>query len=226
MNIKRFFKVKWFQLNGIRKKVKIRSSCNISRGSEFEGCNSIGKNSCFSGYMGYGTYMGEECHISATVGRYCCIGQHVRTAFGNHPIEEWVSLHPAFFSVSKQANFTYVNENRFAEYSYGDESRHTAIKVGNDVWIGDSALIIAGVKIGDGAVIAAGSVVTRDVPPYAIVGGVPAKIIKYRFNEKQIEELLDIKWWNRPEKWIKNNVDYFANIEKFIKYERAQYENL
>lgn len=226
MKIKRFVKIKWFQICGIRKKIKIASSCNICSSSKFEGCNSIGENSYFCGYLGYGTYMGAECHVSATFGRYCCVGQHVRTAFGNHPVDKWVSVHPAFFSVAKQANFTYVTENRFDEYTFADENNRTAIKVGNDVWIGDNALIIAGVKIGDGAVIASGAVVTRDVPPYAIVGGIPAKIIRYRFTEKQIQALLLIKWWDKPQEWIKKNVNQFRCIDTFIENERAENESM
>lgn len=78
--------------------------------------------------------------------------------------------------------------------------------IGNDVWIGHQAMIMPAVTIGDGAIIASGSVVTKDVPPYAIVGGNPAKIIRYRFDEKTIESLLDIKWWNWPIERINENI--------------------
>ena len=75
--------------------------------------------------------------------------------------------------------------------------------------------IMDGVSIGNGAVVAAGAVVTKDVPPYAIVGGVPAKIIKYRFTPDQIEFLQQFKWWNMPEDWIRENWQLFDNIQKF-----------
>ena len=78
-----------------------------------------------------------------------------------------------------------------------------------------------GVTIGDGAIVAMGAVVTKDVPPYAIVGGVPAKIIRYRFNNEIIEKLLQIKWWDRDEVWIKNHIELFSDIDKFI---RSVYE--
>lgn len=81
--------------------------------------------------------------------------------------------------------------------------------IGNDVWIGSHALILGGVKIGDGAVIGAGAVVTKDVPPYAVVGGVPARIIKYRFSQEIIDKLLEIKWWNLPENILKENIKLF-----------------
>ena len=77
--------------------------------------------------------------------------------------------------------------------------------------------MISGVHIGDGAIIAAGAVVTKDVPPYAIVAGVPAKVVRYRFEKEQIEVLEQIKWWNKDEEWILKNVDRFKDIDSFIK---------
>ncbi|WP_419869060.1 CatB-related O-acetyltransferase [Chryseobacterium sp. CT-SW4] len=96
-------------------------------------------------------------------------------------------------------------ELRIDSYSKGD------IIVGNDVWIGAHNIILSGVSIGDGAVIAANSVVTKDVPPYAIVGGSPAKIIRYRFSEEIIEKLLEIKWWNWDIEKIKKNKHLFLD---------------
>lgn len=104
------------------------------------------------------------------------------------------------------------------EYELPD--KEGIIMIGNDVWIGAGALILSGVTIGDGAIVGAGSVVTHDVPPYAVVGGVPAKIIRFRYNKDQIEALLKIAWWNWNIEKIKANMDYFygeidAFIEKF-----------
>ena len=89
--------------------------------------------------------------------------------------------------------------------------------IGNDVWIGSNVIIMSGVRIGDGAVIAAGAIVTKNVEPYSIVGGVPAKTIRRRFEENQIEYLRKIEWWNRSEDWIKKNAASFTDIEYFIK---------
>lgn len=77
-------------------------------------------------------------------------------------------------------------------------------------------MIMEGVKIGDGAIIGAGSLVLKNVPPYAIVAGVPAKIIKYRFSEEEINKLLEIQWWNKSIEWIKENVDLYENISMFL----------
>ena len=101
-----------------------------------------------------------------------------------------------------------------------DEILHTdsgrCLEVGNDVWIGDNVLIKGGVTIGDGAIIAMGAVVVKDVPPYAIVGGVPAKIIRYRFDKEAINKLIAISWWNKPQEWIKQNAKYFNDAGAFL----------
>jgi acetyltransferase-like isoleucine patch superfamily enzyme len=91
------------------------------------------------------------------------------------------------------------------------------VKIGNDVWIGANSIIMPGVTVGDGAIIGASAVVTHDVPPYAIVAGVPAKILRFRFETGQIEKLLRISWWNWPKEKIIENLDYFYDdIDKFI----------
>jgi serine acetyltransferase len=89
--------------------------------------------------------------------------------------------------------------------------------VGNDVWIGSGAIILDGISIGDGAIIGAGSVVTKDVPDYAIVAGTPAKVLKFRFTEKEILFLKNYKWWDKDINWIKENWKYFLDIGEFIK---------
>jgi hypothetical protein len=89
--------------------------------------------------------------------------------------------------------------------------------VGNDVWVGAGAIILSGVKIGSGAIVGAGAVVVNDVPPYAIVAGNPARIIKFRFTQEQIEKLLKIGWWDWEESKIRENIDYFyRDVESFI----------
>src|SRR6202000_2125328 len=106
--------------------------------------------------------------------------------------------HPAFFSTEKPAGVTFVKQNIFEEHIYIDAARKYVVQIGNDVWIGSNILIMDGIKTGDGAIIAAGSVVTKDVMPYTIIAGVPAKFLRNRFNEQQTEELLKLKWWNWP----------------------------
>ena len=90
------------------------------------------------------------------------------------------------------------------------------IVIGNDVWIGNHVCILEGVTIGDGAIIAAGSIVVKDIPPYSIVGGVPAKIIRKRFSDSEISELLQLKWWFWAQEKIKENVEKFSNVSDFL----------
>lgn len=200
----------------------IASDAIVAVNSRFEGGNRIGSRSFFSGTLGYGSYMRINNSIYGEVGRYCSIGNNVRVVKGNHPTSSFVSTHPAFFSKKLQAGFTYVDSTLFPEFIYSDEVKKTIVCIGHDVWIGDNALIMQGISIGNGAIIAAGAVVTKDVPPYAIVAGVPARVIRYRFNEEQRKKLDQICWWNRPESWIKQNAQRFRNIEEFILMEETK----
>lgn len=207
-NLKR--KVKLFLMKIRLKKSNVRfgERCNIGYSSSFEGYNKIGDGTTFSGGLGYASYIGQNCSINANIGKYCCIAQNVMTAYGSHPTKKWVSIHPAFFSTAKQSGFTYVDKELYDE-------KQSKIEIENDVWIGTGAMLLGGIKIGDGAVIAAGAVVTKDVKPYTIVGGVPAKEIRKRFDDEDIDFLLKLKWWDKSEVWIKKHVDKFFDIKAF-----------
>lgn len=194
----------------IDKKAYVDCSCNLEGNNRF--CRDT---IVFNCQIGKGTYFNVETELfNAIVGRYCSIGKNVKTIGGRHPTEDFVSTHPAFFSTAKQAGFTYVKENKYDEYLY--VKNHYTVEIGNDVWIGSESRIMGGIRIGDGAIIAAGAVVTKDVPPYAIVGGVPARIIRYRFTDTQIEALIKFKWWDKSDVWIQSHADVFENIESFI----------
>ena len=209
-----------FKIKYGKKQVNLKPECKIINGSTFEGKNLIGKKSVFGGCLGFGSYIGENCLIRGKVGKFCSIANNVRTVIGVHPTEKFVSTHPSFFSTRKQAGFAYVDETSFDEIKYADNEKHHVV-IGNDVWIGEGTLIIGGVTIGDGAIIAAGAVVTKDVSPYSIVGGVPAKIIRKRFSDEQIESLLEIRWWDFEESEIMKNVAAYGDIDLFLKlYER------
>lgn len=199
-------------------KVKIEISTRITGCSKFEGANKIGQRSeLYNCSVGYGTYICKNTEISfSRIGRFCSIGNEVRTIFGKHPTEKIVCSHPAFFSARKQAGFTYVDETIFDEGIH-KSSNDYSIDIGSDVWIGDRVSIMEGVKIGNGAIIAAGAVVVKDVRPYSIVGGVPAKHIKYRFSPEKIEELEKVKWWEWNVSDIQRKATYFGDIDSFLK---------
>lgn len=203
----------------IRKKydVVFKKGSTAGRNTVFEGKNLLNVNSqVYSSYVGFGTYIsGNTKFVKAKIGKFCSIGQNVRNHFGLHPSSDFVSTHPSFFSTKKQAGFTFVKENFFQEHQFIDSENKYTIRIGNDVWIGNDVSIMDGVKIGDGAIIATGSVVTKDVDPYSIVGGVPAKLIRMRFSEKEIEFLLNFKWWDRDLGWIEANSKYFRSIKEF-----------
>lgn len=156
------------------------------------------------------SYVARNSQIYNTkIGKFTCIGPNVNTGMGAHPASSYVSSHPLFYSTIGQASgLVIVDKNSFDEFP--------ATEIGNDVWIGNNANIKYGIKIGDGAIIGSGAVVTKDVEPYSIVGGVPAKVIKYRFTKDQIGFLLNFKWWDKDLEWIKNNKKEFENIENFI----------
>lgn len=164
--------------------------------------------------IGRYTYVGPNSNVhDAKIGNFTSIGENVRIITASHPTSEYVSTSPALFSTRGQTVRAFVENDQYSEILELDG--WSAI-VGNDVWIGDNVLIKGGVRIGDGAVLAMGAVVTKDVPPYAIVGGVPAKIIKYRFEVSQIKELQKLEWWNKSDEWLKEHVAQFQNIEKFL----------
>lgn len=204
-----------------QKNVFIKRDIYLNRDTVFEGYNVIGsKSQVNSTIIGRGTYMGKNnVFIRCKIGRFCSIADNIKVVAGTHPTRNFVSYHPAFFSILKQAGFSFVKTNKYCEYKL---INNYFAEIGNDVWIGEGATILGGVTIGDGACIAAGAVVTKDVPPYSIVGGVPAKQLKYRFTEEQREFLLKYKWWNKDFQWIKDNANLFEDINNLITYERSK----
>lgn len=199
-----------------RKKVQIGSGCNITLNSHFDGFNYIGENVCFDGKLGIGSYIGNDCSISASIGKFTCIAPNVKTINGFHPTKKMISIHPAFFSTENCTGLGFGNRKLFDEQRYADKNSKNDIIVGNDVWIGYGVTIIAGVTIHDGAIIGSGAVVTKDVLPYSIVGGNPAKEIRKRFTDEQINTLEEIKWWDNSIDWIKSHAGYFCNIDQYL----------
>lgn len=193
--------------------ISIGRGCVVSLRNSYEGCNTIGDNSTFHGSIGFGSYIGSNSIISAQIGRFTSISSQIITESGTHPYTyPYVSTSPIFYSLMKQCGATWSDKQYFNELKCIDSEGHS-VKIGHDCWIGERALIIGGVEIGDGAVVLANAVVTKDVPPYAIVGGVPAKIIKYRYSQEDIDFLNNLKWWNKDISEIKGMTHLIRDIE-------------
>ena len=192
--------------------VKIHITAVTSLDSSFEGANSICGHSYFKGFLGYGSYISNNCVLEANIGRYTSIAPFVRSNRGLHPYTHpYATTCPMFFSTQKQNGETYADRIMFDEYV-------GPVTIGNDCWIGENVFVVGGVEIGDGAVVLAGAVVTKDVPPYAVVGGVPAKVLKYRYDEDTIQFLMAIKWWNFDREWFRVHWDLLCDIEKLKSY--------
>ena len=170
---------------------------------KFKDCLTIGKHT-------YGlerkNLIGLSPQTPLKIGMYCSFAQNIKIFLNSdHPIN-LVSTFPLKTRLKQKVPWPNL-----------DVISKGGVNIGNDVWVGENALIMSGISISDGSVIAAGSVVTKNVGPYELVGGNPAKKIKTRFNKSQIKSLLRIKWWDWPEKKIIENLDdFYNNIEKFI----------
>ncbi|MEP3345376.1 MAG: CatB-related O-acetyltransferase [Litoreibacter sp.] len=140
--------------------------------------------------IGQFTFINDKTTLfpETTIGRYCSIGKSIEIGAPTHP-DDWVTSSPVAFAIERH----FPNESSIFPQSEFKQYKPTAI--GSDVWIGSLSIIFAGVKIGHGAIIGGGSVVTSDVPPYAIVAGTPARVLRYRFDEATIQRLLATQWW-------------------------------
>jgi len=145
--------------------------------------------------------------INVDIGKFCSVAPGVHVGLAQHAIAH-VSSHPAFYLLNTPLVKTFSRSDLF--------STMQRTSIGHDVWIGQNAMIMGGVTIGTGSIVGAGSVVTRDIEPYAIVTGTPAKIVRYRFDEEIRTKLLNSKWWDMPEQWLQQNYRLFEDPLRLI----------
>jgi chloramphenicol O-acetyltransferase type B len=186
---------------------KLRGSalknCSIHPTSKVEsGCNLVNVT------MNRHSFCGYDCEITNTeIGSFCSIANNVIIGGGMHPMD-WVSTSPVFYEGRDSVKAKFATHKRV--------SIKTTI-IGHDVWIGQHALIKQGIKIGTGAVIGMGSVVTKDVEPYTVAAGCPAKIIKKRFDDETISGILKSEWWNFSDKQLHKLGEFFNSPGAFLK---------
>lgn len=194
---------------------------NLSIGcmARFANCRFGNYNTLYDGailrnvILGDFSYVGVNSKLANTdIGKFSCIGPDVIVGLGKHPSRDFVSIHPVFYSPLCQAQITFVSEHYYEEFEQ--------IKIGNDVWIGARAIILDGVTIGDGAIVGANSVVTRDVPAYAVVAGVPARILRYRFEPAEIDFLKQFQWWDRDIDWLRRNHKIMHDVKLLMEVHR------
>lgn len=185
-----------------------------------------GHNVIFGRTQLYGCDIGEYSYIQADsklsntkVGKFCSIADNVRTGIGSHPTNMVSTFSSFYYDTTNELKYSFYSGKPLVELfkKSKDGGGKFIVTIGNDVWVGSHALILDGVTIGDGAIIAAGAVVTKNVEPYAIYGGVPARLIRYRFPSDIAKTLIEDAWWNKDIKWINEHYKDFLNVNEYIK---------
>lgn len=210
-----YYLIKNIYINIKLNNVSVSLLSYISPGTKLSKFTKVGSYTYINGSVGEYTYIGQKCRMTAEIGKFCSISNNVKVVNSTHPTQ-FISTSPVFYSTQCQCGHTFAKKQEFDELLYIYNEEKTTCRIGNDVWIGENVLIKGGVTIGDGAIIGMGSIVTKDIPPYSIYAGIPAKEISKRFNEKNIKKLLEIKWWNKPNKWLEENQHLFISPEQFF----------
>ena len=161
--------------------------------------------------LGDFTYVSSGSYINnCKIGSFSCIGPNVSIGLGSHPTKDFISVHPIFYSPTNNFGITFSDKKYFNEYENTE--------IGNDVWIGANVVIKSGIIIEDGVIVAAGSVVTKNISAYSIVGGIPARVIKKRFEDDEVLLIRKSKWWTKDPLWLKQNFKNFHSLINFKKY--------
>lgn len=156
------------------------------------------------------SYIGGCTRVqNASIGKFCSIGPDVRIGLGVHPVDH-VSTYPGFYSTNASGSTPFTTMTRITE--------HAPVEIGHDVWIGAGAMIMDGIRVGHGAVVAAGAIVTRDVPPFAIVAGVPARHLRDRFDREMQAFLLESAWWDRDSDFLRFHAALFQTPAAFREF--------
>ena len=199
---------------------RIETGARVSR-SHLESSVAVHQDAELCGVnVGRFSYIARETVLNEVdVGRFCSIGPRSLIGSGDHPVD-WVSTSPVFYSNIQQTGRS-LAEGMPANVSFTERRQ---IAIGNDVWIGAHVFVRDGVTIANGAIVAAGAVVTKDVPPFAVVGGVPARNIRFRFPPELVEQLQSIAWWDWPDDLLREAQPLIssAKIEPFLAFARER----
>lgn len=200
--------------------IYLKNGVKVNKNTSFESSPKCyvkigGRTELLSASIGNYTLIGANNKLSNTkIGRFCSLGSNISVINAFHPTSGFVSTNPAFYSLNKQCGITFVNRQKFEEHRSVDNNY--SVIIGNDVWIGHNVTIIAGITIGDGSIIGANALVTKDVPPFAIVGGVPAKVIRYRFDDESRTRIYNSKWWDNSYEWFVDNAEIMSSYQLFL----------
>ncbi len=187
-----------------------KAAIKLERKTETVNYDNIGRH-CYGPLAKPSQY---DMNFIESIGSFCSFASGVTIAQTHYM---GVTTHQFLFSSWRYPELDKMMPHQKQKEIFNNHIASKKTKIGNDVWIGQNAVIMAGVKIGDGAVIGSGAVVTKDIPDYAIAVGVPAKVIKYRFTEEQIKALKKIKWWDWADEQIAERYDDFFHIDEFVK---------
>jgi len=164
----------------------------------------------YESFIGEYTYLMQNCQVQySDIGKFCSIASYVRIHPVNHPTWRPTTHHMTYRR--RAYGFGETDDEDFFDWR-----RDSKVEIGHDVWLGHSVTVSAGVKIGNGAVIGSNSIVTKDIPSYAIAVGNPAKVIKFRFPKEQIGVLEKIKWWDWKHEQIKERLEHLSDMDKLL----------